>query len=309
MSSHLLGAIRVSVDYEPSQPTTVQQKEQLERAIDAAKDKNMRVILVDPAGSQHRRDGRPERRQEVRRVHGARRARRSPRSTDFVIGNEPNLGRFWFPTFNANGTIASATTYEAALAASYDALKAVNPDIDVIGLAVSPKGDDRPGSARNTISPVRFIKAVGDAYRKSGRTKPIMDNVALHPYPFVNTDPPDKGAPWPQRQRRRTSTARSRRSGTASTAPRSRRSRRAACSGRSRALRCSWLLDEAGWQTDTRGLPGYFGSENTPTDRRGDAGAVLQVRSSSATHATTTSPRSSSSTGSTRPTATGCRAA
>ena len=46
---------------------------------------------------------------------------------DFVIGNEPNLGRFWFPTFNANGTIASATTYEAALAASYDALKAVDP--------------------------------------------------------------------------------------------------------------------------------------------------------------------------------------
>ena len=45
MTSHLLGAIRVSVDYEPSQPTTVQQKEQLERAIDAAKDKNMRVIL------------------------------------------------------------------------------------------------------------------------------------------------------------------------------------------------------------------------------------------------------------------------
>ena len=115
-----------------------------------------------------------------------------------MVGNEPNLGRFWFPTFNANGTIASATTYEAALAASYDALKAVRPDIDVIGIAVSPKGDDRPGSARNTISPVRFIKAVGDAYRKSGRKKPIMDNVALHPYPFVNTDPPDKGAPWPQ---------------------------------------------------------------------------------------------------------------
>ena len=38
-----------------------------------------------------------------------------------------------------------------------------------------------------------------------------------------------------------------------------------------------WILDEAGWQTDTRGLPGYFGSENTPTDRRGDPGAVLQA--------------------------------
>jgi hypothetical protein len=25
-----------------------------------------------------------------------------------------------------------------------------------------------------------------------------------------------------------------------------------------------WILDEAGWQTDTRKLPGYFGKENTP---------------------------------------------
>ena len=25
-----------------------------------------------------------------------------------------------------------------------------------------------------------------------------------------------------------------------------------------------WILDEAGWQTDTRGMAGYFGSENTP---------------------------------------------
>jgi hypothetical protein len=88
-------------------------------------------------------------------------ARAFPSVTDFVIGNEPNLGRFWFPTYKRNKSIAAAATYEKALAASYDALKAVNSEIDVIGLAVSPRGDDRPGSARNTISPVRFIKAVG----------------------------------------------------------------------------------------------------------------------------------------------------
>jgi hypothetical protein len=33
MTSHLLGAIRISVDYEPSDATTVQQDAQLERAI------------------------------------------------------------------------------------------------------------------------------------------------------------------------------------------------------------------------------------------------------------------------------------
>jgi hypothetical protein len=36
MASHELGAIRMSVDYEPSEPTTVQQLDQLERAITAA---------------------------------------------------------------------------------------------------------------------------------------------------------------------------------------------------------------------------------------------------------------------------------
>ena len=134
----------------------------------------------------------------------------------------------------------------------------------MIGLAVSPKGDDRPGSARNTISPVRFIKAVGDAYRKSKRTKPIMDNVALHPYPFFNPDPPEKGAAWPN-----VSVANLDRAqqafwdgfnGTAQ--PTFQESGLSGTQASAPAVR--WILDEAGWQTDTRGLPGYFGSENTP---------------------------------------------
>jgi hypothetical protein len=263
MTTHLLGAIRVSVDYEPSEPTTVQQKEQLERAIDAANAKDMRVILGVQPGHNTDVTGDPN---GVKKFAGymALVARTFPSVDDFVVGNEPNLGRFWFPTFNANGTIASATTYEAALAASYDALKAVRPEINVIGIAVSPKGDDRPGSARNTISPVRFIKAVGDAYRKTGRKKPIMDSVALHPYPFVNTDPPDKGAPWPQ-----VSVANLDRAeqafwdgfnGTAQPTFEEAGVQRAQSGAPVR-----WLLDEAGWQTDTRGLPGYFGTENTPT--------------------------------------------
>ncbi|MFL6005239.1 MAG: hypothetical protein ACJ744_03210 [Gaiellaceae bacterium] len=263
MTSHLLGAIRVSVDYEPSEPTTVQQKEQLSRAIDTAKDKNMRVILGIQPGHSTDVTGDPNGVKKFA-AYTALVAKAFPSVNDIVVGNEPNLGRFWFPTFNANGTIASAGTYEAALAASYDALKAVRPEIDVIGIAVSPKGDDRPGSARNTISPVRFIKAVGDAYRRSGRKKPIMDNVALHPYPFVNTDPPDKGAPWPQ-----VSVANLDRAeqafwdgfnGTAQPTFEEAGVQRAQS-----GAPVKWLLDEAGWQTDTRGMAGYFGSENTPT--------------------------------------------
>ena len=264
MTSHFLGAIRLSVDYEPSQPTTVQQEDQLGRAVDAATDKGLRVMLGIQPGHSTDVTGDPN---GTRRfaAYTALVARTFPKVNDIVIGNEPNLGRFWFPTFNPNGTIASGKTYEAALAASYDALKAVRPEINVIGLAVSPKGDDRPGSARNTISPVRFIKAVGDAYRRTGRKKPIMDSVALHPYPFVNTDPPDKGAPWPQ-----ISVANLDRAeqafwdgfnGTAQPTFEEFGVRRSQLSGQP----VKWVLDEAGWQTDTRGLPGYFGSENTPT--------------------------------------------
>jgi hypothetical protein len=264
MTSHLLGAIRLSVDYEPAQPTTIQQEDQLERAIDAATAKGLRVMVGIQPGHNTDVTGDPNGTKKFA-AYTALVAKKFPAVDDFVIGNEPNLGRFWFPTFNANGTIASAKTYEAALAASYDALKAVRSEINVIGLAVSPKGDDRPGSARNTISPVRFIKAVGDAYRKTGRKKPIMDSVALHPYPFVNTDPPDKGAPWPQ-----VSVANLDRAeqafwdgfnGTGQPTFEEIGLRRSEASTQP----VKWVLDEAGWQTDTRGFAGYFGSENTPT--------------------------------------------
>src|SRR3954462_13704194 len=263
MTSHLLGAIRVSVDYEPSEPTTVQQKDQLERAIDAAKDKNMRVIVGIQPGHSTDVTGDPNGVKKFA-AYTALVAKAFPSVNDIVVGNEPNLGRFWFPTFNADGSIASAATYEAALAASYDALKAVRSEIDVIGIAVSPRGDDRPGSARNTISPVRFIKAVGDAYRKSRRTRPIMDNAGLHPYPSSNTYGPTRGASWPNVSVPNLDRAQQAFwDGFHATAqPTFQESAAGNAQPAGPAVR--WVLDEAGWQTDTRTLPGYFGTENTP---------------------------------------------
>jgi hypothetical protein len=263
-SSFELGVTRMSVDYERSDPTTIQQQSQLERAIAAATERGLRVVLSISPGHNTDVTGDPN---GVRKfaAYTALVARAFPDVTDFVIGNEPNLGNFWFPTFNPDRSIASAATYEAALAASYDALKDVNPDIDVIGLAVSPKGDDRPGSARNTISPVRFINAVGDAYRASRRTKPIMDNVGLHPYPQANTDPPEKGAAWPNVSVPNLDRAQQAFwdafHGTAQPTFAETGAKSAQSSGPS----VRWILDEAGWQTHTGSLPGYYGSETTPT--------------------------------------------
>ena len=117
-------------------------------------------------------------------------AREAPGVSDFIIGNEPNLNLFWMPQFNRNGSSASPAAYLKLLAASYDALKAVSPDVNVIGGSLSPRGQDKPRSKRQTHSPTRFIERLGEAYRQSRRTRPVMDAFAFHPYLIPSRLPP-----------------------------------------------------------------------------------------------------------------------
>ncbi|HLX21512.1 MAG TPA: hypothetical protein VKR23_15315, partial [Gaiellaceae bacterium] len=53
-----------------------------------------------------------------------------------IVGNEPNLNRYWLPQFDANGGDAAAAAYESLLARTYDAVKAANPNVEVIGGAL-----------------------------------------------------------------------------------------------------------------------------------------------------------------------------
>ena len=108
--------------------------------------------------------------------------RRVPAVPYLIIGNEPNINRYWLPQFNSDGSDAAAQAYEALLAQSYDAVKAVNKNEFVIGGSVSPHGADDPTSSRQTHSPTAFITDLGAAYRATGRSKPIMDGFAFHPY-------------------------------------------------------------------------------------------------------------------------------
>jgi hypothetical protein len=117
-------------------------------------------------------------------------ARRIPGLTNFIIGNEPNINRFWLPQFNADGSDAAAPAYLSLLSRTYTALKAVSPAIQVFGGAISPRGIDRPGTARDTHSPTVFIQDLGAAYRASGLTGPVMDALAIHPYPENSSVPP-----------------------------------------------------------------------------------------------------------------------
>lgn len=122
-----------------------------------------------------------------------------PQVTNFIVGNEPNVNRFWQPQF-VDGKDAAAKDYEHTLAQSYDALKFVRPNALVWGPAISSRGNDDPFAKSNpSHSPVMFIKELGDAYRASNRKRPIFDEFDMHPYPSVqDTAPYTKPFLWPQ---------------------------------------------------------------------------------------------------------------
>ena len=123
-------------------------------------------------------------------AYAAALVRALPEVTAVIVGNEPNLGTFWKPQFEADGSDAAATAYEDLLARSYDAVKAARPGVLVVGGALSPRGADRPNGSRPTHSPTRFIIDLGSAYGASGRTEPLMDAFAIHPYMQASRIPP-----------------------------------------------------------------------------------------------------------------------
>ena len=181
-------------------------------------------------------------------------ARRYPDVKRFVILNEPNQPAFMRPQFAPTGKIVSAATAGRFLAVAYDALKLVDRRIEVIGLGLSPRGNDDPDAPTNvSTSPVRFLAALGAWYRASGRRAPLMDGLSFHPYPNRATDPLERGYAWPN----------------------------AGFTNLSRVKQALWdafhgtkqrttlgglelSLDEVGWQVDTSSRIGYTGVENVP---------------------------------------------
>ena len=113
---------------------------------------------------------------------------------DLIVGNEPNLNRFWLPQFAADGSNAAATSFLPLLAETYDAVKAVQPRARIWGLGLSPRGSDNPALSRHTHSPTAFIRDLGTVYRASGRTRPIMDGLAIHPYGDNSSQGPKSSA-------------------------------------------------------------------------------------------------------------------
>ncbi len=186
----------VSVQWDPERPTTVVERALLDKVVPTAAHYGVRIVFAvyftrpnavatTPGGT-------------LQFVNFLRLlARAYPQVKDFVVGNEPNYGVFWQPQFDIAGRPLAGAAYEDLLARSYDALKSIDPRIDVIGMGLAPRGNDRPFSRSPSTSPVLFLRDVGDAYRRSGRTRPLMDALAYHPYPSSSLNRLTTTQGWP----------------------------------------------------------------------------------------------------------------
>ncbi len=185
-----LDTIRITSIWHPGQ-TTVGGDElaTLERVADAATANGIRLIVsVYPYGSATTPGYATTRKQFA--SYAASIPRLVPSIRYVIVGNEPNLNRFWMPQFTKKGLDAAASSYLGLLAQTYDAIKAAAPGTIVIGGSLAPRGGDDPRSPRPTHSPTRFILDLGKAYRLSGRRRPVMDWFAIHPYPEHARIPP-----------------------------------------------------------------------------------------------------------------------
>jgi hypothetical protein len=255
----------MTVRYLPSEPETIQGRPFLDKAVPEATRQGLKVVFAvypyPPRAIVHTRFG-----ARAFGAYAARLAREYPQVTQFVIGNEPNQPAFWRPQLSASGKALSAASFGRYLAAAYDALKAVDDGITVVGVGLSPRGNDLPRAKSNiSTSPVRFLGALGDWYRKSGRRKPLMDGFSFHPYPRAATQPLTQRYAWPN-------------AGFADVA---------------RVKQALWdafhdtpqpttidglqlYLNEVGWQVDTAGREGYSGLENVSVTTEAKQAAIYR---------------------------------
>jgi hypothetical protein len=175
-----LGArsLRLTLMWSPGQAQlSADDKVKLGRAIGAARAMRIVLAVYADAGSKAPQDAasRGAYCTYVRKV-----LTRFPSVRNVAVWNEPNKNRFWSPQ------VGAPAAYEALLARCYDVLHAAFGPVNVIGLQLSPWGNDNSVST----SPVQFIRGVGEAYRASGRAKPILDTVGHHAYPVTNDERP-----------------------------------------------------------------------------------------------------------------------
>jgi hypothetical protein len=188
-------AVITNAFWEPGQTEpTPQDLAELRNAVIAATAAGIRpLVIVQSTGSKTTPNTAELRGQFSE--YAASLVRQLPELRNVIVGNEPNLNRFWLPQFGPDGEDVAARDYLALLAETYDAVKTVSKDVRVIGGATAPRGGDDPDSSRQTHSPTQFIRDLGRYYRESGRDTPVMDAYAHHPYLERSKLPPSFAHP------------------------------------------------------------------------------------------------------------------
>jgi hypothetical protein len=190
-----LSQLRVTVLWDSTAPTAIPDQAEIEQMLPFAQAGGVKVVFaVYPAKPLQA----PKSPADVSAFAAftAQLARTFPTVKEFIVGNEPNQTRFWQPQFDSSG--GACVAFTRMLAASYDALKAVDPANRVIGVGLSPRGNDDPSATSNVShSPVTCLRDMGAAYRGLARAKPLMDEFSFHPYPKTDRDTLMKGYRWP----------------------------------------------------------------------------------------------------------------
>ena len=192
-----LGENRITVAWDPDNPTTIPDRARLDRYIANATAAGIRIVILISPSRARALSGSPAAVAQFVRFT-AQVARTYPQVKDIGVGNEPNQPRFWQPQFSSSGVGLACNSYQRVLAQAYDALKEVDGGITVIGVSLSPRGNDNALAAVNgSTSPVRCLRDIGVSYRASGRKRPIMDELAFHPHPNSYRDGFKVGYRWP----------------------------------------------------------------------------------------------------------------
>ncbi|MDQ5820464.1 MAG: hypothetical protein M3540_03390 [Actinomycetota bacterium] len=178
----------LTVPFDPANPTGIVHQEMIQQAVEAAARHDVELVFAIGTGKARAITSNPF--GAAQYVAFLRQlVTRFPTVTEYIVGNEGNVWRFWQPQYDRRCRPLAGATYERLLAASYDALKEENPQIQVVGVGLSPRGNDKCRAKSNiSTSPVRYLAHMGAAYRASGRDRPIMDALSFHPYPQSNTD-------------------------------------------------------------------------------------------------------------------------
>ena len=162
-----VGAVRVTVDWRPGETFPVgTDRTELQRAANAGRSVHVVLAVTGPAAE-------PPLDDTARASYCgfvANLLQRYPWIHDVAIWTEPNSKRFWQPP--------SAAAYEALLATCWDTLHAASPSANVIATS-APHA--RPGD---------WYRALGKAYKASGRRRPIFDTVGHNAYPETSAEPP-----------------------------------------------------------------------------------------------------------------------